>query len=52
MLLIKRFNRNKDKLKEFFTQVKIKTTNKGLGLLILIEQIIYTKLFLLGKTLK
>ena len=33
-------------------QIKIKITNKGLGLLIVIKQVTYTKLFLIGKVLE
>ena len=40
------------KLKGFFTQVKIKITNKGLGLLIFIKEVAYTGLFLLGRVLE
>ena len=47
MLLIKRLSRDKDKLKGFLTQVRIKIINKGLGLLILIKQIACIGLFLL-----
>ena len=40
------------KLRGFLTQIKIKITNKGLGLLIVIKQVAYTELFLTGKVLK
>ena len=40
------------KLKGFFTQVKIKITNKGLGLPISIKQVAYAGLFLLGRALE
>ena len=33
-------------------QIKIKITNKGLGLLIVIKQVAYTGLFLMGRVLK
>ena len=33
-------------------QIKIKITNKGLGLLIVIEQVAYVGLFLTGRVLK
>ena len=33
-------------------QIKIKITNKGLGLLIVIKRVAYTGLFLLGRVLK
>ena len=35
-------------LREFLIQIKIKITNKELGLLIVIKQIAYIRLFLLG----
>ena len=37
MLLINRFNKNKNKLKGFLMRVKIKIANKRLGILILIK---------------
>ena len=40
------------KLKGFFTQIKIKITNKGLGLPTVIKQVAYVGLFLTGKVLK
>ena len=40
------------KLKEFLTQIKIKITNKGLGLPIVIKQMAYAKLFLIKRVLK
>ena len=40
------------KLRGFLTQIKIKITNKGLGLPIVIKQIAYTGLFLIGKVLE
>ena len=33
-------------------QIKIKITNKGLGLLIIIKQVAYTELFLSGRALE
>ena len=52
MLSVKYFLREAYKLRGFFTQIKIKITNKGLGLLIVIEQVVYAGLFLLGRVLK
>ena len=49
---VKHFNKEVYKLKGFLTQVKIKIINKGLKLLIIIKQIAYAKLFLIGKILK
>ena len=52
MLLVKYFLGEAYKLKEFLTQIKIKITNKGLGLLIVIKQIAYAELFLIGRVLE
>ena len=52
MLSVKYFLGKVYKLRGFLTQIKIKITNKGLGLLIAIEQIAYIGLFLLRKVLK
>ena len=40
------------KLREFLTQIKIKITNKGLRLPIIIKQVAYTGLFLTGRVLE
>ena len=40
------------KLKGFFTQIKIKITNKGLGLPTVIKQVAYAGLFLTGRVLE
>ena len=52
MPLIKHFIEELYKLRGFLTQVKIKITNKGPGLLIVIKQVAYTGLFLLRRVLK
>ena len=52
MLLVKYFLGEAYKLRGFLTQIKIKITNKGLGLLTAIKQIAYIGLFLLGRVLK
>ena len=52
MLLVEYYSGEVYKLKEFLTQIKIKITNKGLGLPIVIKQVVYTGLFLLEKALK
>ena len=52
MLSVKHFIGELYKLRGFFIQVKIKITNKGLGLLISIKQVAYAGLFLLGRVLK
>ena len=40
------------KLKEFLIQIKIKITNKGLGLLMAIKQVAYAGLFLTKRVLE
>ena len=52
MLSVKYYLGEVYKLKEFLTQIKIKITNKGLGLPTVIKQVAYTGLFLIGKVLK
>ena len=52
MLLVKHFSGEAYKLKRFFTQIKIKITNKGLGLPTVIKQIAYAGLFLIGRVLE
>ena len=52
MLLVKYYLGEAYKLKKFLTQIKIKITNKGLGLLIVIKQVAYAELFLTGRVLK
>ena len=52
MLLVKYFSEKAYKLRGFFTQIKIKITNKGLELPTVIKQVAYTGLFLLRKVLK
>ena len=52
MLLVKYYLGEAYKLREFLTQIKIKITNKGLGLLIVIKQVAYTGLFLTGRVLE
>ena len=49
---VKYFIRELYKLKGFLTQVKIKITNKGLGLPTSIKQVAYAGLFLLGRVLE
>ena len=39
-------------LRGFLTQIKIKITNKGLGLLTVIKQVAYAELFLTGRVLE
>ena len=52
MLLVKHFLGEVYKLRGFLIQIKIKITNKGLGLLTVIKQIAYTGLFLIERVLK
>ena len=52
MLLVEYYSGEAYKLRGFLTQIKIKITNKGLGLPTVIKQIAYTGLFLIGRVLK
>ena len=52
MLLVECFMGELYKLKGVFIQIKIKITNKGLGLPTSIKQVAYAGLFLLGRVLK
>ena len=52
MPLVKYFSGEAYKLKEFLTQIKIKITNKGLGLPIAIKQVAYAGLFLIRRVLE
>ena len=52
MLLIKYFLGEVYKLKKFLTQIKIKITNKGPGLLTAIKQVAYAGLFLIERVLE
>ena len=52
MLLVEYYLGEAYKLKKFLTQIKIKITNKGLGLLTVIKQIAYTELFLTKRILE
>ena len=52
MPLIKYYLGEVYKLREFLTQIKIKITNKGPGLPIVIEQVAYIGLFLSGRALE
>ena len=52
MPLIEYFIGELYKLRGFLTQIKIKITNKGLGLPTSIKQIAYAGLFLLGRALE
>ena len=52
MLLVKYYLGEAYKLKGFLTQIKIKITNKGLGLLTVIKQVAYAGLFLTERVLE
>ena len=52
MLLVKHYSGEAYNLRRFLTQIKIKITNKGPGLPIVIEQVAYAGLFLLGRVLE
>ena len=52
MLLVEYYLGEVYKLKGFLIQIKIKITNKGLGLPIVIKQVAYAGLFLIGKVLE
>jgi len=52
MLSIKRFAKNKAKLKGFLMQVKIQINNEGLRLPIFIEKVVYAEIYLTRKPLE
>ena len=52
MLFVKYFLGEAYKLKRFLIQIKIKITNKGLGLPIVIKQVTYIGLFLIKRVLE
>ena len=52
MLLVKYFLGEAYKSRGFFMQIKIKITNKGLGLPTVIEQVAYIGLFLSERVLE
>ena len=52
MLSVKHFSGEIYKLRKFLTQIKIKITNKGLGLPTAIKQVAYTGLFLIKRVLE
>ena len=52
MPLVKYFLGEAYKLRGFLTQIKIKITNKGLGLLTVIKQVAYAGLFLIKRVLE
>ena len=52
MLSVKYYLREVYKLRGFLIQIKIKITNKGLGLLTVIKQVAYAELFLIRRVLE
>ena len=52
ILFIKRFSGKKAKLKGFLTQIKLKIRHKGVKLPLVVDQVAYTGLFLIGHILK
>ena len=52
MLVIKRFNRTKLKLRGFLTQIRLKLYNKGHKVPTLANTVAYIRLFLLGRALE
>ena len=46
--LVKKFSNKKAKLKGFLTQIKLKIRYKGVKLPIVVDQVAYTGLFLIG----
>ena len=52
MLSVKYYSGEAYKLRGFLTQIKIKITNKELGLPTVIKQVVYTGLFLTERVLK
>jgi hypothetical protein len=52
ILSVKYFSGEAHMLRRFFTQIKIKITNKGLGLPTAIKQIAYIGLFLTKRALE
>ena len=52
MLSVKYYLGEAYKLRGFLTQIKIKITNKGLGLPMAMEQVAYAGLFLTGRVLE
>ena len=52
MLSVECYSGEVYKLRGFLTQIKIKITNKGLGLLTVIKQVAYAGLFLTERVLE
>ena len=49
---VKRFSGEKAKFKGFLTQIKLKIRHEGVKLPLVVDQVVYTGLFLTGRTLK
>ena len=52
MPLVKKFSSKKAKFKGFLTQIKLKIRHKGVKLPIVVDQVAYAGLFLMGYILK
>ena len=52
MLVVKKFNRTRLKLRRFLIQIRLKLYNKGHKVFILANAVAYTGLFLLKRALK
>ena len=50
--LVERFSGKKIKLKGFLIQIKLKIRYKGVRLLLVVDQVVYIGLFLIGRALK
>src|SRR6266576_6431102 len=52
LLAVKRFNRTRIRLKEYFTQISLKLRYEGPKIVTLADAVIYTGMFLTGRVLK
>ena len=52
MPLVKKFSSKKAKFKGFLTQIKLKIRHEGVKLPIVVDQVVYIELFLMGYILK
>ena len=52
LLAVKRFNKIQIKLKGYFIQILLKLRYKGPKIVILVDAVIYTGIFLIGKALE
>ena len=49
---VKKFSSKKAKLKGFLTQIKLKIRYKGVKLPLIVDQVVYAGLFLMGRVFK